>query len=139
MMLVTTACGSDEVTGVGPPFGSGLVVTGSWEGIAGNFLLTMSLFEDEGGAVTGSGTLSTEQSGVVFDVVGSHVFPDLSLQLTVKGDGTGLSLEAVAAFGVSARRITEIAELDGTLTGGGFDRFPVRLSRHDLSGGQGGV
>ena len=140
LVLLTglAACDDDEPTGVVLPADSALLVSGSWTGGGGDFAITLSILEDEAGVITGSGTLSSAVTGRIVDVSGIHAFPEVSLDLTVNDDGTVLTIEAIAAFEVSASRITGITALDGTLSGGGFDRMPIQLVRRELVGGTGG-
>jgi hypothetical protein len=140
LVIGLTACGDDDPTGVALPADAAILLTGSWAGGGGEFAMTLSLLEDTGGVVTGSGTFSSAQTGRIVEVIGTHVFPDLSLDLTVLDDGTVLTLDAVAAFQVSSNRITGITGFDGTLTGGGFDRLPIQMVRRGIGGsaGQGG-
>lgn len=137
LVLGLAACGDDDPTGVVLPADAAILLTGSWVGGGGGFTLAVSILEDTGGVVTGSGTFSSAESGRIVEVVGQHVFPDLSLDLTVLDDGTVLTLDAVAAFEVAANRIVGITAMDGTLSGGGFDRMPIQLVRRGVAGPQG--
>ncbi|MFV1988203.1 MAG: hypothetical protein ACC682_13040 [Gemmatimonadota bacterium] len=140
LLVGLAACSDDDPAGVALPANSAILLSGSWTGGGGGFLLTLSILEDAEGIVTGSGTLSSAASGRILDVVGQHVFPELVLDLTSIDDGTVLTLQGVAAFEVLGSRITGITAIDGTLSGGGFDRLPIQLIRRELArtGGQGG-
>jgi hypothetical protein len=139
LFLGLAACSDDDPAGVGLSADSAILLSGSWTGGGGEFLLTLSILEDAGGIVTGSGTFSSLTSGRIVDVVGQHVFPELVLDLTTIDDGTVLTLQGVAAFEVLGSRIIGITAIDGTLSGGGFDRLPIQLIRRELAGpGQGG-
>lgn len=113
------AC-EDEEVGPEPPR-----ITGSWEGQSGDITLSMSVFEDEDGEVFGSGNLSSPTISFGYDVTGGHAFPIVELDLAMTTEPDLLSFDGVLAFD----SIGALLELDGSLTGGGFDRFPIQLTR----------
>ena len=132
------ACGDDDPTGVALPADSAILLSGSWVGGGGDFAITLSILEDAEGLISGSGTVSSAVSGRIVSVVGNHAFPEVTLDLTVLDDGTTLTVDAIDAFEVLGSRITGIIALDGTLSGGGFDRMPVQLVRRGPTSGTGG-
>lgn len=115
----SSAC-EDEEVGPEPPR-----ITGSWEGQSGEITLSMSVFEDEDGGVFGSGSLSSPTISFGYDVTGGHVFPIVELDLALRSEPEVLAFDGVLAFD----SLGALLELDGSLTGGGFDRFPIELTR----------
>ncbi len=100
-------------------------ITGSWQGTADEVTLTLSVFENDQGVVGGSGTLSSPQASFPFQVQGGHLFPDVALQLALNGEPDVLTYEAVVAFD----NLGNLPAMDGALSGGGFDRFPISVTR----------
>lgn len=100
-------------------------ITGSWTGTSGEITMALSLFEGENGAISGSGTLSSQFASFPFRAQGGHLFPDVSLTLDMTGENEQLTFEAVVAFDT----LGVIPEMDASVTGGGFERFPITLAR----------
>lgn len=100
-------------------------ITGSWQGTSGEITMTLSVIEGEDGDVAGSGTLSSDNASFPFQAQGGHLFPDVVLDLVIASEGEALDFEAVVAFDAEGG----IPAMDGSLSGGGFDRFPITLTR----------
>lgn len=115
-LIVAAGC-EDE----GPEFPT---ITGSWQGTSGEITMALSLFEGEDGNVDGSGTLSSNEVAFPFQAQGGHLFPDVSLDLVVTAENEQLDFEAVVAFNAEG-----IPAMDASLSGGGFDDFPITLTR----------
>ena len=118
-----TACDDDDLEGPAFP-----TITGSWQGTSGEITMALSIFEDETGVVGGSGTISSQHVSFPFRAQGGHLFPDVSLTLDLTGEGEQLTFDAVVAF-AAIDTLAVIPEMDASVTGGGFDRFPITLAR----------
>lgn len=114
-----TAC-DDDPQGPAPP-----TITGSWEGVSNGVTFSMSLFEDEEGVVAGTGTASSATTSFPYDVTGGHLFPVVQLQLALLTEPDLLTLVGFVSFD----SIGALLSLDGSVTGGGFEDFPIRLTR----------
>jgi hypothetical protein len=100
-------------------------ITGSWEGTSGEITMALSIFEGENGVIDGSGTISSQHASFPFRAQGGHLFPDVSLTLDLTGESEQLAFDGVVAFDAQG----VIPEMDASVTGGGFDRFPITLAR----------
>lgn len=110
----------EEEVGPEPP-----LITGSWEGQSADITLSMSVFENEDGEVFGSGSLSSPAISFGYDVTGAHAFPIVQLDLALTTEPEVLSFDGVIAFD----SVGALLQLEGSLSGGGFDRSPFELTR----------
>jgi len=112
------ACEEDE----GPQLPT---VTGSWEGTSDGISFSMSIFEDETGSVAGTGITRSSTTSFPYDISGTHGFPVVRLQMALLNEPDVLTLEGFVTFDSLSTLLT----LEASVTGGGFEQFPVQLTR----------
>lgn len=111
-LVLAMGCGSDST---GPTHQS---VSGTWSGVTGAQVLTMTLVEN-GGVVTGSGTLTNTPTGTrAQTVTGTFASPTLDVTLS-----SG-SVQPVALHGTVGGN-----SMAGSLTGSGFTGDAITLTR----------
>jgi len=101
------------------------IITGSWEGTSAGITFSMSIFEDDQGTVVGTGTSSSSTISLPYDVNGVHAFPVVRLQLALLNEPDVLTLQGFVTFDSLSTLLT----LDASVTGGGFEQFPIQLTR----------
>lgn len=114
LMFAAGGCGDDPT----PP--DPATVEGSWAGTSQGVTLELTLEEPDSGGVFGSGSLSgTAGPDAVTVKSGTHVHPHVSLTLR-RDDSEDLNY---------AGEMTSDFTIEGSLTGGQFDDFPLVLNR----------
>ena len=117
IVATLAACGSgDDATG--PDLT--LTVTGSWTGTTGQITLQLTLSEQAGGNVVGSGNISAPGVSFALTVLnGTHAYPSLSLTLGATG------VEDMNLSGT----VTSATTIAATLNGSGFNNVNITLNK----------
>lgn len=115
LLIVVPACGGDD----DPMEPTTPTLDGSWTGSTDGITFDLTLNEAEDGSVTGGGNISSDTESASLDVTGTHVNPDVTLQMTSTG------FEDVNFSGELATDDRMVGELSGS----GFSDDAITFDR----------
>lgn len=116
LLVAVPACGGDDD---GPMEPATPTLDGSWTGTNDGATFQLTLNEAEDGSVTGGGNVSSDAESASLDVTGTHVHPDVTLQMTSTG---------FADVNFSGELATD-DRMVGELSGSGFSGDAITFDR----------